>query len=145
MRLSDHFTLADLTFSETALRHGIDQSKPPPHIVKNLRELAYVLEDVKRMTLETPLIISGWRTPKVNALVGGSKTSAHMLGLAADIRCPKFGTALELCRAVADDIVLRFDQCIHEYNWWCHLGIGPKNRRMLLTKQKGKLYKAGLF
>lgn len=144
MRLSDHFTLAHLTFSETAVRHGIDQSNPPDAIIYNLRELAYALEDVERLTGEVPIISSGYRSPEVNKLIPGSSlTSAHTQGLAADFRCPKFGSPLDVCRVIAGSII-RYDQLIHEYSSWCHMSILGQGRRMLLTKQTGTDYLVGL-
>ena len=142
MNLSNNFTLEQFTFSETAVRKGLDNVPSPEQIV-NLTELAQALERVQ-LLLGFPLSIhSAFRSPKVNAAVGGSSTSAHMEGYAADFTCKEFGTPLEVCKAVAESDIL-FDQIIHEYQEWCHLSIDPRMRKMLLTKNVGTPYTEGL-
>ena len=128
--LSNSFTLEQLTFSETAVRKGLDNT-PSPEQEANLVELAQALERVQ-LLLGFPLSIhSAYRSPKVNAAVGGSATSAHMEGYAADFTCPSFGTPLEVCKAIAASD-LSFDQLIQE-GTWAHLSIDPRMRRELLT------------
>jgi hypothetical protein len=142
MNLSNNFTLEQLTFSETAVRRGLDNS-PTPEQEENLRELAQSLERVQSL-LGFPLhISSAFRSPKVNAAVGGSATSAHMEGYAADFTCASFGNPLEVCKAIAESDI-EYDQIIHEYKSWCHLSIDPRMRKMLLTKNTGEPYEAGL-
>lgn len=141
-RLSDHYTLADFTFSEAALRYGIDNT-PPASVMENIRECAYALEDIQRdMGYYVPFIISGYRCPELNRLIGGSPNSDHMRGLAVDLRCPGYGSVLDLCKLVAGSGV-KFDQLIYEYRSWVHLGIGPRMRRMMLTKVRSSPYKIG--
>ena len=143
MQLSNSFTLEQLTFSETAIRRNLDNS-PTPEQVENLRELAQSLERIQQL-LGSPLSIhSGFRSPKVNAAVGGSPTSAHMEGYACDFACPGFGTPKEVCQAIADSEI-PFDQIIHEYKSWCHFSSDPRMRRMLLTKDVGTPYLKGLL
>ena len=70
MNLSPNFTLAELTHSEIGIRKGIDNT-PPADIVANLSELALTLEKVRDL-LGVPMHInSAYRSPKVNAAVGG--------------------------------------------------------------------------
>ena len=133
MNLSPHFTLAELTASQTAVRLGIDNTAPP-HVVGNLARLAGALERV-RAALGSPVHInSGYRSPQLNAHIGGSKTSAHMDGRAADFVCPGFGSP----RAVCQELILAgvpFDKLIYE-GTWVHYQI-PREaegwRRMILT------------
>lgn len=135
--LSSHFSLAELTITQA---REIDNT-PSAQVQENLRDLAGRLEAVREL-LDRPIIISsGYRSPKVNSLVGGSKTSAHIEGRAVDFICPGFGTPLEVCRAIVDS-VLDFDQCIYE-GTWVHLSFAPAMRRQVLTAQDGK-YIAGL-
>ena len=131
MQLTDHFTLAQLTFSETAERDGIDNSAPPD-VVDNLRRLAQGLEAVQAL-LGAPLdISSGYRSPELNRVVGGSPTSQHSQGLAADFACAAFGTPLEIAAAIqASDI--EFDQCILEYGRWVHLSFSATPRGRMLS------------
>jgi zinc D-Ala-D-Ala carboxypeptidase len=149
MNLSEHFSLEEFVVSNTAVRAGVDNT-PSPQIVENLKILAKGLEDVRHVLGDKPIrITSGYRCARLNALVGGSKTSDHMLGLAADIQCPEFGTPLEVCRAIAAAGNIGFHQVIHEYGAWCHVSF-PKTEdaptRELLTifsAQKG--YELGLL
>ena len=134
MQLSHHFTLEELTFSETAIRHNYPND-PPDELLPNLRALAAALEMVRYRLGHPVLISSCYRSPQVNAAVGGSRSSAHMKGLAADFRCPNFGEPLKVAAEIAD-IAFDFDQIIHEYGRWVHLGIaapGETGRRQLLT------------
>ncbi|MBC7169233.1 D-Ala-D-Ala carboxypeptidase family metallohydrolase, partial [Phenylobacterium sp.] len=84
--------------------------------------------------------------PALNAAIGGSTTSAHMRGDAADFICPKGGSPLAICRALAIQDDLPFDQLIEE-GTWVHLGFaaeGRRPRRQVLTKRPGYGYQTGL-
>jgi hypothetical protein len=141
MNLSNSFSLEQFTFSETAIRKGLDNT-PNDEQIANLTELAQALERVQQLL--GPLhISSAFRSPKVNAAIGGSTTSAHMEGYAADITCPSFGTPLEVCKAIAESII-PYDQIIFEYGSWCHLSIDPRMRKETLTKVAGEPYTQGL-
>lgn len=144
MNLSEHFTFEELTASETAARLGIG-NEPSESAFENLKRLADALETV-RMVLRKPILItSGYRSKELNRMVGGSKNSAHMFGMAADFICPQFGTPLEVCRAVAKHGI-DFDQIIHEYGRWCHFAIGDAGiaaRKELLTATRNG-YEKGL-
>ncbi|MDQ2150055.1 D-Ala-D-Ala carboxypeptidase family metallohydrolase [Alcaligenaceae bacterium C4P045] len=145
MRLSPNFTLAEFTRSDTASKAGVDNSPDEEHL-RNLQRLAATLERVRTLLGDRPLLISsGYRSPALNALVGGSRTSDHSNGLAADFTCPKFGDVAEVCRAiVASDIP--FDQIIFEQGAapWVHLGVGTRNRREVLSWSKRSGYVSGL-
>src|SRR5690606_25284898 len=113
MKLSKHFTLEELTRSATAQRLGLENS-PTVRELANLMRLAAVLEDVRRALGHRPILVtSGFRSEAVNKAVGGSATSAHRLGLAADFTCPTFGAPLAICEAIAASDI-EFDQLIHE-------------------------------
>ena len=132
--MSPHFTLAQLTHSDTALEHSIANTPSSAHL-GNLRRLAKALEQIQRL-LQYPLAInSAYRCPELNRLVGGVPASRHALGLAADFSCPAFGSPLDIARAVAASPI-HFDQIIHEYGRWVHFGLAPAGeieRRQLLT------------
>lgn len=120
--LSPNFSLDEFTFSQTAARLGID-NKPDAQSLKNLRELAATLEQVRGKLGNLPILISsGYRSTTLNRALGGSPHSAHMRGLAVDFTCPRFGSVLATARAVAKSHIL-FDQVILEYGRWVHLGI----------------------
>ncbi|SIO50443.1 Peptidase M15 [Burkholderia sp. GAS332] len=138
MRLTDHFTLDELTQSETAARRGIANT-PSPAIVESLTRTAQTLEQVRTLLGSCPVLVSsGYRSPALNAAVGGSATSAHVQGLAADFFCPGFGSPLDICRKIAASGIA-FDQLIFE-GTWVHLGlgvVGQKPRNQVLTAHFG--------
>lgn len=122
--LTEHFALEEFTDSQTAARHGVVNS-PSGVELDNLMRLAEVMEKVRGILGNKPILISsGYRSPRVNELVGGSKNSAHMSGLACDFSCPGFGTPLQICRKLEPHMrELGIDQLIHEFGTWVHLGL----------------------
>ena len=139
MNLSPNFTLEELTASETAERFNIDNTPTPEHL-NNLTRLAEFLEEVKKALGSKPVMInSAYRGPAVNEKVGGSKTSQHMVGCAADLRIPGMNPD-EVCRAIiASD--LPFDQLIREFydpakvaGGWTHISV-PNTKEMTPRKQ----------
>jgi zinc D-Ala-D-Ala carboxypeptidase len=86
--MTPHFTLEELTASETAERNNWDNT-PNDQELANLVRLAEFLEQVKEVLAGKPIIISsGLRTKKVNDAVGSKDTSQHRIGCAADFRVP---------------------------------------------------------
>lgn len=134
MKLSEHFSMQELCFSETASRHGIS-NVPNRLVTEELKRLCLEALEPLRGALGVPIIVtSGYRSSVVNSLVGGSKNSAHTSGRAADVRAIGF-TPLEVCKRVTE-IGVPFDQLIHEFGSWCHIAIAPLGalpRKQLLT------------
>jgi hypothetical protein len=138
--LSAHFSLEEMTATQ---QRGLD-NRPPDSVLKRLKATVLVLEEVRTLLGDAPVLItSGYRSPAVNRAVGGSPTSAHMRGEAADFICPRFGSPLAICRAIAASD-LRFDQLIEEAGAWVHLGLGGRWRREVLTWRPGAGYHRGL-
>lgn len=135
MKMSAHFTLDELLISENGQRLGIDNT-PPDGVFLNLIQLANFLEDVRVLLGHPILISSGYRCPALNKAIGGAAKSHHMLGMAADFICPGFGSPLDVCQKIASS-GLQYDQCIHEFGRWVHLGIDPAPRRENLTARRG--------
>lgn len=133
MNLSEHFTLEELTISETASRRNLNNT-PDNIALYNLRRLALFLEDVRTL-LDKPIKInSAYRAPKVNASVGGSKTSQHCGGCAADIRVTGMTPDEVVSAIIKSD--LQYDQVIREFDSWTHISIPnrkeDKPRKMAL-------------
>ncbi len=147
MNLTKHFTLEELTASQTAAREGID-NQPPIEQLQKLARLCTTMETVRQNLGDNRILTSsGYRSPVLNAMVAGSsKTSDHMDGRAIDFTCPQYGTPLEVCRRVAA-MGIDFEQIIYEYRSWCHFSIPPAGRagkRETLTKHdKASPYVAG--
>ena len=144
--LSTHFTLEELTISQEAVRAGIDNT-PPAAARANLVRLAQTLEQIRTLLGDKSIhISSGFRCEALNTRIGGSPTSVHCKGLAADFIAPAFGTPFEIAtRIAASD--LAFDQLIHEFGRWVHVGIPPEGavaKRKLNSIFKSGTYLAGI-
>ena len=120
-KLSEHFTLEEMVLSQTAARKDIDNT-PTPAIVANLRLTVATLEEIRTLLGVPILVSSGYRGPALNKAVGGSKTSAHMQGLAADFTAPGFGTVLQVARKISASKIA-YDQLIYEFGSWVHIGL----------------------
>ena len=135
--LTEHFTLEEFTDSQTAARKGIPNVPPIGSPERaNLLRTAEVMEEVRTILGHKPILVSsGYRSPAVNAAVGGSKSSAHMSALAVDFSCPGFGTPRQICKKLEPYMkTLGIDQLIHEFDSWVHLGLtGGAPRHMALT------------
>lgn len=145
MRLSPHFTLDELTRSDTASARGIDNTPGPAHLA-NLQRLAETLEQVRALLGHPMLISSGYRSPALNrAIPNSSSTSDHSNGLAADFTSPRFGTVRKICEAIIASGI-KFDQLIYEQGStkWVHIGIGPRMRREVLSWSPARRYVPGL-
>jgi hypothetical protein len=144
MRVSEHFSLEELTFSPTAKRLGID-NKPNETIINRLRYLCEnVLEPVRKLYGKPIVVTSGFRCEKLNKAVGGSGTSQHVKGEAADIRSvsdtPQDNKELYDC-IIKSGVV--FDQLIDEFGYdWIHVSYTKQreNRKQKLkaVRKSGK-------
>ena len=142
MKISEFFTLEELTASQTATRKNIC-NEPPPASLENLKALARKLDEVRRLLGRPVVVDSGFRCKVLNDAVGSTDRSAHLVGLAADIRCPGFGKTMDVFEKIRCSGV-NFDQLIAEFpmtnsGGWVHFGLGPKNRRECLIYD-GKHY-----
>jgi zinc D-Ala-D-Ala carboxypeptidase len=138
MNLTPHFTLEELTASETAERNGWDNS-PNDQELANLTRLADFLEQVKVVLNGKPIIISsGLRTKKVNDAVGSRDTSQHRLGCAADFRVPGMTPDQVVKAIVASGI--GYDQVIREFDRWVHISVpnsvdtSPRRQALIIDK-----------
>jgi hypothetical protein len=123
MNLSQHFTLSELTRTSSGL-----SNVPTDAEVKALVALCTTLLEPVRNRFGPVSIHSGYRGPAVNAAIGGSKTSQHMRGEAADFHCP--GATLEtVMRWIVVESGLAYGQVILEGHTageptWIHLSLG---------------------
>jgi len=137
MELSQNFTLAEFTKSQTAIRKGLDNTPGPEHLASATALFENVVQKV-RENFGVTVINSGYRGPALNTAVGGSSNSQHCKGEAVDIECP--GTANEtVAQWIADN--LEFDQLILEFAekgipdaGWVHVSyVSEGNRKQVLT------------
>ena len=150
IRLSKNFALSEMVKSATAERLNVDNSPSDIHLV-NLTHLAIRILQPVRDEFGVITINSGYRSPALNAKVGGSKTSQHCNGQAADFE--SFSTPNpDLAKWIANN--LEFDQLILEFydgvnpnSGWVHCSYNLMgNRKKILTALKtgGKVvYKNG--
>lgn len=144
--LSQHFSLEELTYSETALRKNIN-NMPSADVKNNLKRLCATLEQVRTLLGGKSIIInSGYRSEEVNKAIGGATKSYHQFGLAADLIVPSFGSVFDVASAIAKSTIV-YDQLIYEYGSWVHIGLafdGKDPRRENLSIFKGESYIKGL-
>lgn len=127
-----YFTIKELSKSSTALSKNIDNS-PSPDIVKNLTLLVDNILDPLREKYGKPITVNGaYRCPELNKAVGGSKTSQHMTGQAADITVGNPDSNKKLFNLIIE-MDLPFDQLIDEKNFrWIHISYSNKHRKQIL-------------
>jgi uncharacterized protein YcbK (DUF882 family) len=149
-KLSQHFTLGELTKT----KHQTADGNIPSHVeIENLKRICekwledlrysyntlYCLqpgEDYETSKNVEPIIInSGYRSPAVNLLAGGSKTSNHLSGCAVDIRCAGKEQMIRYASIlldIADGTKQEFDELLLEQHGsvcWLHFAVRPKDNR----------------
>jgi hypothetical protein len=141
MNLTANFSLHELTKSETALRMGLDNT-PGEAEIASLKLLAEkVLQPVRNHFGKGVKCNSGFRASAVNQATGGSKSSDHVKGQAADIEIPGVPNA-ELAQWIMDN--LEYTQLILEFytpgipdSGWVHVSYDPNNlKKQELTAMK---------
>ncbi len=145
MKLTNNFTLSELTTSQTAVRKQYkEQFNPPQEIVDNLRTLAQEVLQPLRGFMGCPIrVSSGYRSPRLNKAIGGSKTSDHMKGMAADIHNSN-GSDIDLAKVIIHHGI-PFKQMIIEFGTmanprWIHISYDENNnkRQILRAYKQGR-------
>ena len=139
MNVSPNFTLAVLTDSQTATRHGMtEQFAPSPEVVANLQHHALKILEPLRAALQKKgkqlVITSGYRCERVNAKIGGAKNSQHIKGQATDIQVSGMKNEDLILLIVA--LKLPFDQLIEEFGSWVHVSSASSPRQQILSARK---------
>lgn len=144
MQLSKNFTLKELTVTSKCA-----DNTPTSDAIEHLKDLCQnCLQPIRDFYGKPIKINSGYRSEQVNKLVGGSKTSAHRAGYAADTK-PCNCNMKEYQKKVLEWAKTHtFDQIIIEYpiNYvaqWIHIGVKNcqgKQRRQILYTLNGKQY-----
>lgn len=141
---SPNFSMDELTHSDTAARHGIDNT-PNENEKDNLYKLAMELENVRKLLNNKPIYISsGYRCLALNELLGSKRTSAHIRGLAVDFTCRQFGTPNEIVFAIINSDI-PYDQVILEFDRWVHLSFcedqeTPRRQALVINKEGAMIY-----
>jgi hypothetical protein len=140
--MTQSFSIKELTYSDTAIRLGIDNT-PTDEILINLQNVVqFILEPVRNNFDSQIVITSGYRSPALCQAIGSSATSQHAFGMAVDFEILGIPN-----KEVSDWIVnhLDFDQCILEFwkpeqpnSGWVHCSYKTSgNRKMYLKAYKG--------
>lgn len=156
MRLSKHFQLSEFTNSQTARRRGIDNT-PNSEQISALKLLCKKVLEPVRLYYDKPVVISsGFRGPALNRAIGGSPSSQHMKGEAADFEIPGESNA-EVAMWIRDN--LNYDQLILEFyqsgvpnSGWVHVSycIPYRNQELTALRKRNRLgtwrtvYKPGI-
>ncbi len=143
--LTPHFSLSEMTRTSTGLKNVPNEAQ-----VKNLAYLCQWLEMLRDEWNsrygegDDPIVISSaYRSLEVNRAVGGTRTSNHLTGCAADIRCAGIEQAIRyttILLDIADESQEAFDELIIEHRgvtWWVHFAVRPQNnrRKVLILQQ----------
>ena len=144
MKLSEHFTLGELTKTSYKTEDGNIPSRVAIENLKNLCEnwlyntLCKGETSHKRDSPHCEILIinSGYRSPEVNRLAGGSPTSNHLTGCAVDIHVSGFEQAIRYASIlldISDGTKRDFDELYIERNkagsYWIHFAVRPKDNR----------------
>ena len=150
MKLTANFSLGELTKSQTATRKGIDNTPDDQQLASLVSLCENVLQPVRDHFGKPVRISSGLRVPELNTAIGGSTTSDHCKGMAADIEVPGVDN-LELAKWIVANTSVR--QVILEFysppdGGWVHVSYDlADNKKQVLTaaKKNGKtVYLTGL-
>ena len=122
-----YFSLSEFIRSDTAAARHIDNT-PSWEVVDHLRELADNLLDPLRVAWGKAIrVTSGYRCTALNTAVGGSSTSAHLRGYAADLQTSgDFAAFRDFVTKWAKTSGVKFDQIIVESDGrtsWIHVGL----------------------
>jgi hypothetical protein len=151
-QLTKNFSLAEMVKSEAALRHDMENNPGPDELNNLLNLCANVLQPIRDHYQKGVKVNSGYRSPDVNAKVGGSRTSDHTRGMAADIEIPGVPNA-DLAKWIKEN--LSYTQLILEFytvgvpdSGWVHVSYDPidlKKQVLTAIKKDGKtVYLPGL-
>ena len=141
MKLSKNFSLKELTRSQTAMRHGIDNSPTLDQLVCLTALTTAILQPIREVHGRVD-INSGLRVLELNRKIGSSDSSQHVLGMAADLECPSIDN-LQLSKWIEEN--LKFDQLILEFyekgeptSGWIHVSYNNQgeNRGRVLTASR---------
>lgn len=134
MKLTENFTLDELTHSNVALVRKIDNT-PDSDSLENLKKLATdILQPIRTKYGKPIYVSSGFRSEALNKYVGGVKTSQHRLGEAADITCRNNKELWDIIVNMINNNEIVVGQLIDEKNLsWIHISL-PNN------KNKNKIF-----
>ena len=137
MKLTANFSLEELSHTD----HREFDNTPPADVIENLKRLAMILEQVRSLFNNSPVMVnSAYRSLEVNRAVKSSDGSQHRFGCAADIRIPSQTPDMVVQTIIKANIP--FDQLIREFDAWTHISV-PTNETVAPRKQVLIIDKSG--
>ena len=129
-----NFKISELIHSDTAIRNNIN-NMPDINSLDNMLELiVYCLQPIREKIGKPMIISSGYRNSTVNKLVGGAKNSQHLNGQAVDFTIK--GMSVTQIIEFIKKSGIEYDQCINEYDKWCHISYNKGHNRKQCFKIK---------
>lgn len=138
-KLSENFSLEEMIASDTAKIRKIDNTPTPAAKVKLERLCKEILQPIRDKYGHAITVTSGYRSPKLNAAVGGVKNSQHLTGEAADIKCTATSkaTLFNLIKSMIASKEIKVGQLIWEYGTkkepnWIHVSLPYKKTNQII-------------
>lgn len=143
MKLTDNFSLEEMTVSDIGARKGLDNT-PNASEIANLVRTAGLLEQVRKVLGKPIIVNSAFRSKAVNDAVGSKDSSQHRVGCAADIRVPGMTPDQVVKAIIASNI--GYDQIIREFDSWTHISVPntmstpPRKQALIIDRSGTKAY-----
>lgn len=127
-----NFTMSELIYSNEAIKKNVNNTPDVESLDNMLLLIASVLQPIRNAIKKPMIITSGYRSPKLNKIVGGKPNSQHLKGQAADftIKGLKPKQIVEFIKNMG----IEFDQLINEYDSWVHISYNKGNNRKQIFK-----------
>lgn len=124
MKITENFTFEELIHSAYAEKYHLS-NLPKQDEIKKLNQLATEILQPIRNEFNAPIkVTSGYRSPRVNKGVGGSSTSQHVKGEAADITSSDNKKLFDTIISLIKSHEIEVGQLINEYNYsWIHVSL----------------------
>lgn len=138
MKLSKYVTVAAFELSATAERRGIPNHMSVADQRRAKALCTKVLDPIREYYDKPILITSGFRSIAINSLIGGSSTSQHLKGEAADFTISGVSVKQVFDDIRTDKIKIEYDQLIEEFGGWVHISYREgNNRKQAMIARRG--------
>ena len=128
-----NFTMSELIYSNEAIKKNINNTPDVESLDNMLLLIASVLQPIRNAIKKPMIITSGYRSPKLNKVVGGKPNSQHLKGQAVDFKIK--GLKPKQIVEFIKNMGIEFDQLINEYDTWVHISYNKgNNRKQILGK-----------